>query len=192
MAAAADMFEMGVKVQVLKRGTLFAMRAQKLYELYRTYPSFDAVPQADQATVEKQMLRRPFAAVWADCVTYFQNRDPGQIVRAQNDPKHQMALVFRWYLATASRWATQGVADRQADFQIWCGPSMGAFNEWAKGSFLEQPANRNLPAVANSLMRGAAALKRAEIARMQGIHAAQANPRPVRPSAMRQLEGVPT
>ncbi len=192
MAAAADMFEMGVKVQVLKRGTLFAMRAQKLYELYRTYPSFDAVPQSDQATVEKQMLRRPFAAVWADCVTYFQNRDPGQIVRAQNDPKHQMALVFRWYLATASRWATQGVADRQADYQIWCGPSMGAFNEWAKGSFLEQPANRNLPAVANSLMRGAAALKRAEIARMQGIHAAQANPRPVRPSAMRQLEGVPT
>ena len=36
MAPAADMFEMGVKVQVLKRGTMFAMRAAKLYELYRT------------------------------------------------------------------------------------------------------------------------------------------------------------
>ncbi len=39
MAPAADMFEMGVKVQVLKRGTMFAMRAAKLYELYRAYPS---------------------------------------------------------------------------------------------------------------------------------------------------------
>jgi trans-AT polyketide synthase/acyltransferase/oxidoreductase domain-containing protein len=35
MAPAADMFEMGVKLQVLKRGTMFAMRAQKLYDVYR-------------------------------------------------------------------------------------------------------------------------------------------------------------
>src|SRR5262249_59888452 len=34
MAPAADMFEMGVKVQVLKRGTMFAMRAARLYQLY--------------------------------------------------------------------------------------------------------------------------------------------------------------
>lgn len=182
MAPAADMFEMGVKVQVLKRGTLFAMRAQKLYDLYRAYPSFEAAPAADQAVVEKQMLRRPFEAVWADCVTYFQRRDPSQITRAQSDPRHKMALVFRWYLATASRWATQGVPDRQADYQVWCGPSMGAFNEWAKGSFLELPANRHLAAVAHSLMRGAALLKRAEIARLQGIHSAEVNPRPVQVS----------
>src|SRR5258708_39524783 len=37
MAPAADMFEMGVRVQVLKRGTLFAMRAAKFFELYRNY-----------------------------------------------------------------------------------------------------------------------------------------------------------
>ena len=35
MSPAADMFEMGVKLQVLKRGTLFPMRAQKLYDLYQ-------------------------------------------------------------------------------------------------------------------------------------------------------------
>ena len=39
MAPAADMFEMGVKVQILKRGTMFAMRAAKLYELYRAHDS---------------------------------------------------------------------------------------------------------------------------------------------------------
>ncbi|MBL8795898.1 MAG: PfaD family polyunsaturated fatty acid/polyketide biosynthesis protein, partial [Planctomycetia bacterium] len=42
MAPAADMFEMGVKVQVLKRGTMFAMRAAKLYEIYRSRESLDA------------------------------------------------------------------------------------------------------------------------------------------------------
>ena len=37
MAPAADMFEMGVELQVLKRGTMFPMRAKKLYELYKKY-----------------------------------------------------------------------------------------------------------------------------------------------------------
>ena len=35
MAPAADMFELGVKVQVLRRGTMFAPRAGRLYEAYR-------------------------------------------------------------------------------------------------------------------------------------------------------------
>ena len=44
MAPASDMFEMGVRVQVLKRGTMFAMRAQKLYELYQRYESIAEIP----------------------------------------------------------------------------------------------------------------------------------------------------
>jgi len=32
MAPAADMFEMGVDLQVLKKGTMFPARAKKLYE----------------------------------------------------------------------------------------------------------------------------------------------------------------
>ena len=44
MAPAADMFEMGVKVQVLKRGTMSAMRAAKLYEIYRTCTGLDDIP----------------------------------------------------------------------------------------------------------------------------------------------------
>src|SRR6202040_196837 len=53
MAPAADMFEMGVKVQVLKRGTMFAMRAAKLYELYRGYASLDEIPATERAQLEK-------------------------------------------------------------------------------------------------------------------------------------------
>ncbi|MBI5896643.1 MAG: hypothetical protein HZB24_11790 [Desulfobacterales bacterium] len=45
MAPAADMFEMGVKVQVLKRGTMFAMRAAKLYEFYRSYEDYRQIPE---------------------------------------------------------------------------------------------------------------------------------------------------
>ena len=44
MAPAADMFEMGVKLQVLKRGTLFPLRAQKMFELYKNYDSIEDIP----------------------------------------------------------------------------------------------------------------------------------------------------
>ncbi len=44
MAPAADMFEMGVKVQVLRRGTMFGQRALKLYELYSRYDSIEEIP----------------------------------------------------------------------------------------------------------------------------------------------------
>ena len=35
MAPAADMFELGVEIQVLQRGTMFGTRAKKLYEIYK-------------------------------------------------------------------------------------------------------------------------------------------------------------
>ena len=47
MAPAADMFELGVKVQVLSRGTLFAIRAQQLYELYSAHDGLHTLSQEE-------------------------------------------------------------------------------------------------------------------------------------------------
>ena len=53
MAPSADMFEMGVRVQVLKRGTMFALRAQKLYDHYRQSESWEDIPAKEQALLER-------------------------------------------------------------------------------------------------------------------------------------------
>jgi trans-AT polyketide synthase/acyltransferase/oxidoreductase domain-containing protein len=169
MAPAADMFEMGVKVQVLKRGTMFAMRAAKLYELYRSYNRLDDLPAAERAMLEKNLFRAPLEAIWQETETYFGHRDPSQLERAVREPKHKMALVFRWYLGQSSRWANAGEPTRKLDYQVWCGPAMGAFNEWAKGSFLEDPRQRHIVPVALNLLYGAAVLQRVQLLRAQGI-----------------------
>jgi PfaD family protein len=169
MAPAADMFEMGVKVQVLKRGTMFPMRAAKLYELYRTYPSLEALPDAERRLLEGTYLRKSISEVWDECRHYFSQRDPRQILAAEQDPKHRMALVFRWYLGQSSRWANAGLAERQLDFQVWCGPAMGAFNEWTRGTFLADPSQRRVITVAYNLLYGAAVRLRAWWLRLQGI-----------------------
>lgn len=168
MAPAADMFEMGVKVQVLKRGTMFAMRAAKLYDLYNAHSSFEALPPADVQFVEKQILQTSFETAWEQTMAFFRQRDPAQIERALKDPKHKMALVFRSYLGQTSRWAVNGVTRRQIDYQIWCGPAMGAFNAWTSGSFLALPENRDTVGVGLNLLYGAAVLIRCQQLRYQG------------------------
>ena len=169
MAPAADMFELGVKVQVLKRGTMFAMRAAKLYDVYRSYDSVEALPPSVRGPLEKDLFREPLESVWTKTREFFLKRDPSQIERAERDPKHKLALVFRSYLGQASRWANAGVPDRALDYQVWCGPAMGAFNEWTKGSFLEVPENRSIATVALNLLYGAAVLTRAHFLRCQGV-----------------------
>jgi len=164
MAPAADMFERGIKVQVLKHGTMFPQRASKLYDLYRQYDSFDQIPESQQKEIEEKILQNTFYNQWEQTRKFFSDFDPDQLKRAEDDPRFKMALVFRSYLGKSSRWAIQGKSLRKNDYQIWCGPSMGAFNDWTKGSFLEGPENRTIETVSLNLLYGACvALRRQAI-----------------------------
>ena len=169
MAPAADMFELGVELQVLTRGTMFAVRARKLYELYRRCGSVDEIPAADREALESTYFRTSLDEAWADCERYWADRDPAQIERATTDPKHKLALLFRSYLGLSSRWANAGVEDRRLDYQVWCGPSMGAFNAWSQGSPLATPGARGVVAIAQNLLAGAAVIARSSALRTQGV-----------------------
>jgi PfaD family protein len=169
MAPAADMFEMGVRVQVLKRGTMFALRAQKLYDYFRRYDAWAQIPAADRQMLERDYFQCDFATEWQQTRQFFALRDPKQIERAEKDAHHQLALVFRAYLGKSSKWANAGEPSRQMDFQIWCGPAIGAFNQWTKGSILEAPRHRECVPVALNLLLGAAVATRASWIRLQGL-----------------------
>jgi len=169
MAPAADMFELGVKLQVLKRGTFFPMRAQKLYDLWKEYDAVEDIPADEREKLEKQVFRRKIDDIWHDCVTFFAERDPDQLKRAENNPKRKMALIFRWYLGLSSRWSNSGEKGREMDYQIWCGPAMGAFNDWVRGSYLEHYENRQAVDIANHIMTGTAYLYRLQTLRIQGL-----------------------
>lgn len=170
MAPAADMFEMGVNLQVLRRGTFFPLRARKLYDLYQAYDSLDAIPAAERRKLEQQVFQRSVDEVWDACVAFFSERDPVQIERALDNPKRRMALVFRWYLGLATRWAVSGESGRELDYQIWCGPAMGAFNDWARGTPLEALPQRQVAEVGRQIMDGASLLYRLQVLKMGGLH----------------------
>lgn len=169
MAPAADMFEMGVKVQVLKRGTMFGMRALKLYEIYSRYAAIEAIPPEEREKIERTVFKRSMDVIWQDTVKFFQERDPSQIERAEKDPHQKMALIFRWYLGLSSRWSNSGEKGREMDYQVWCGPSMGAFNEWVRGTYLAKAENRSAVDIALHILTGAAYLSRLRVLNALGV-----------------------
>ncbi|MBF0243132.1 MAG: PfaD family polyunsaturated fatty acid/polyketide biosynthesis protein [Desulfamplus sp.] len=169
MAPAADMFEIGARVQVLKRGTLFAVRAEKLYQIYKNYNSFEDVPEKLQKEIEDKYLQAPFYQKWEETKEFFKIRNIKEVERAEVDPHHKMALVFRSYLGLSSRWSIVGETNRAMDYQIWCGPAMGAFNQWVKGSYLEKSENRRVADIALNLLLGASISTRLGWLRAQGV-----------------------
>jgi trans-AT polyketide synthase/acyltransferase/oxidoreductase domain-containing protein len=169
MAPSPDMFEMGVKVQVLKRGTLFASRAGLLRQLYTTHERLEDIPAETVARIEREIFQRPLGEVWDETRRFFESRSPRDAERAASDPKHKMALVFRWYIGLGSHWAISGVPERKMDYQIWCGPAMGAFNRWVRGSFLAELGQRSVVQVALNLLEGAGVVTRAQQLRSFGL-----------------------
>jgi trans-AT polyketide synthase, acyltransferase and oxidoreductase domains len=169
MAPSPDMFELGARVQVLRRGTLFAARATLLADLYGRHASLEEIPGAIRDKIEREIFGMPLEAVWGETRRYFAVLAPSEIERAGRDPKHRMALVFRWYLGLSSRWAIEGKPERILDYQIWCGPAIGSFNDWIAGSCLEDPSRRTVVQIALNLLEGAAVATRAQQLRTLGL-----------------------
>jgi len=155
-APAGDMFELGSRVQVLAAGLQFPARANKLYELYGRHEGIEALDARTRSLLEEKYFGTSIDDVWAQTREYCQRECPGELEKAQRLPRHKMALVFRWYFARTSRLAREGELQHQPNFQIHCGPAMGAFNLWARGTRLEHWKNRHVADVLETLMAGAA------------------------------------
>ena len=109
---------------------------------------------------KKTVFQATLEQIWQQTRSFWHQRDPGQVARAERDPKHKMALVFRWYLGWSSRWANTGEPNRKLDYQVWCGPAMGAFNQWVRGSFLDDPTQRRIHVMMMNILWGASVLFR--------------------------------
>lgn len=165
-APAGDMFELGAKVQVVKRGVFFPGRANKLYELYQRYNSLDEIDAGTRQQLEVKYFRRSFEDVWQETRAYYLRSNPAKIADIDSNPRKKMLLVFRWYFVHSTRLAMRGNEDRKVDYQIQCGPAMGSFNQWVKGSDIEPWRNRRVADIAERLMRAAATLLQANTSAM--------------------------
>lgn len=148
-APAGDMFEMGAKAQVLKRGVFFPARANKLHELYKQYNSLDEIPEKVKEQLEKKYFKHTFEEIFEEIKQHYSQKE---IEKAGSNGKFKMSLVFKWYFAYSSRIALSGDESSKVDYQIPCGPALGSFNQWIMGEELESWNNRHVDEIAEKIM----------------------------------------
>ncbi|WP_309896266.1 ACP S-malonyltransferase [Archangium sp.] len=151
-APAGDMFELGAKIQVVRKGLFFPARANRLYALYQQYGSLDALDAQLRQQLEEKYFGRSIVDVWDETRRHYLRVDPEVVERAERNPRKKLALVFRWYFVHTSRLALGGSREQRTDYQIHCGPALGAFNQWVKGTPLASWRNRHVDELAFKLM----------------------------------------
>lgn len=158
-APAGDMFEIGAKVQVLKKGVLFPARANKLYTLFNQYNSLDEIPGKVIENLERNYFKKPIDAIWEEAKVYLRNKGELSVIeKAEQNAKAKMALVFRRYFGYSTKLAFDGDESDKVNFQVHTGPSLGAFNQWVKGTPLENWRNRHADQIGVKMMEEAAVL----------------------------------
>ena len=156
-APAGDMFEIGATVQVARKGLFFHVRANKLLELYKQYDSLDDLPVKVKQQLEQKYFKRSFDEVW-DLVQQYYERKSRDISNIANNPKKKMAAVFKWYFHYSNQIALKGDTANRVDYQIHCGPAMGAFNQWVKDGPMSDWRHRSVSQINEQLMLSAASL----------------------------------
>ncbi|WP_456363249.1 ACP S-malonyltransferase [Priestia aryabhattai] len=154
-APAGDMFELGAKVQVLKKGLFFPTRANRLYELYRIYDSINDIDEKTKKIIQEKYFNKSFEEIYSLIKSYYRVDD---IEKADENPKYKMLLIFKWYFSQASRLALSGDTEQKVNYQIHCGPALGAFNQWVKGTDLENWKYRHVDEIGIKLLNETAQL----------------------------------
>jgi trans-AT polyketide synthase/acyltransferase/oxidoreductase domain-containing protein len=154
-APSGELFEMGSKIQVLKKGIFFPARANKLAQLYARHDSLASLDAETRRLLETRYFKRSLDCVFDDV----RNAYPGpDLERAERMPKQRMGMVFRMYFRDSTRWALAGDLGHKVDFQIQCGPALGAFNQWVADTALADWRERHVDTLADRLMTESAAL----------------------------------
>lgn len=174
-APAGDMFEMGAKVQVLKKGVFFPARGNKLYSLYQNYASWAEIPEPTRQMVEAKILGKSFDDVWSSTRAFLLGKGKEvEIDRAEADQKYKMGLVFRWYFFRSTDAALTGDEAERVNFQVQCGPALGAFNHWVRNTPLAEWRNRHVDEIAQQIMQETASYLSAAFARIASQHTERA------------------
>jgi trans-AT polyketide synthase/acyltransferase/oxidoreductase domain-containing protein len=154
MAPAGDMFEIGSKVQVLKKGVFFPLKANKLYEVYKQFNSIEEIDNVTKNYLEEKIFKKTLAVVEQETIQFHSERNPAEIKHMRDNPKIRMARIFQWYFGFSNRIALGGDEKDKTDFQIFCGPALGACNQWLKDTSYHNWRNRRVVELADMIMRG--------------------------------------
>jgi trans-AT polyketide synthase/acyltransferase/oxidoreductase domain-containing protein len=140
---------------VLKKGVFFPARANKLYEVYKFYDCIEDIDTKISQQIQRYYFGRSFNEVYQEIKEHYSRKNIKELDNIESSPKHKMAVIFKEYFRLSTKAALIGDATNKVNFQIMCGPSLGAFNQWAKKTELKDWRNRHIDEIGVRLIQEA-------------------------------------
>lgn len=151
-APAGDMLEYGSKVQVVKKGTFFVGRANKLYDIYKHCDSIAKIEKKTKEQIERTYFQKTLDEILEEEKEFYKKHRKKDYQRLLEDSKFQLLVVLKWYFRNSTKFALEGIEERKVDYQIQCGKSLGAFNDWVRDSRYSLLENRKVVEINHYIM----------------------------------------
>lgn len=132
------------QTQVVKKGVFFPPRANKLYDLLKQYNDISDIDIKTKEIIEEKYL--------SEKIQNILRADELQSSSKKRTPKSDMQALLKFYQNNSVQLAIKGDTSQKVNFNIYCGPALGAFNRWVKGTELEDWNNRHVDVIAKKMM----------------------------------------
>ncbi|WP_073587898.1 ACP S-malonyltransferase [Anaerocolumna xylanovorans] len=148
-AAVSDLFEFGEKKSIVKKGSLYHIRANRLYEVYNRYNSVEEIPADIKNLIEEKYFQKSFETIYSDI---YENLTKDNKKLSKEQPKYKMALIIRCFLDKCFQDALDGRMEGKINYQIISSNAIVQFNHWVKDTELSDWKRRYVDVIAKRIM----------------------------------------
>jgi trans-AT polyketide synthase/acyltransferase/oxidoreductase domain-containing protein len=167
MVSMPEYFGTAARVPIFKFGSVFAIRATRMDQIYRRVSESGYLSSDDREFLLKQWPDQKLKDELSRIAT---NGD--EILPETNQSsklKEIISASFLRFLQDSLELLKAVVPGREKEYQIRCSADTGVFNEWRKGGNLGQAANITVTQIAHALLSGAALSRRILQLKEKGI-----------------------
>lgn len=144
-----ELFEFGLRTSVLKKGSLYHIRATKIYEIYCQYNGIEDIPLDIRNTIFMKYYKTSLEEVFAN-ITKQMNEE--EVRRLEGRPKEKMGLIFKWLLVKSFKDACVGNIENKANYLVLASREMADLNRFFENTEHFAWGNRSVVDIAVGLM----------------------------------------
>lgn len=148
-APADDLFEFGERISVLKRGTLYPARAQKVYDIYSKYASVEEISKADTKLLTEKYFGIKLSEMYQRIMKTVSEEERKLI---SEQPKYKLGLIMKGYLQECFHQAQAGEKESEINYGIAVERDMADINRWLQGTDIEHWDRRSIDVIAKRIM----------------------------------------
>lgn len=148
-AVVSDLFEFEEKKSIVKKGSLYHIRASRLYEVYNRYDSIEEIPTDLKKLIEEKYFQRSFETIYSDI---YENLTIENKKLSKEQPKYKMALIIRYFLDKCFQDALDGRMEGKINYQIISSNAIVQFNNWVKNTELYDWKSRHIDVISKKIM----------------------------------------